>query len=105
MKSESGASVTSKACIQKGINRESHRIRRVYENWLKRDPSLGGQLTVRFLITASGAVTDVSVIKSSTQNSRFDENILRYIKRWDFSDCSIAESIEIIFPFAFSGTQ
>ncbi len=104
MKSKSGATVTSKACIQDVINRESRRIKRVYENWLKRDPSLNGQLKVRFIITPSGTASSVSVVKSTTSNGDFDENILRYIRRWDFSSCSIAESIEIVFPFAFSGT-
>ncbi|MBD3390964.1 MAG: hypothetical protein GF418_02875, partial [Chitinivibrionales bacterium] len=60
MKSESGGAVTSKACIQKVINRESRRIKRVYENWLKRDPSLSGQLKVRFLIMPGGNVGNVS---------------------------------------------
>jgi TonB family protein len=105
MKSESGGAVGSKACIQSVITRESHRIKRVYENWLKRDPALGGQLKVRFFILATGMVGDVSVVNSSTGNSEFDENILRYIKRWDFSTCSVDESIEIVFPFAFSGAS
>jgi len=105
MKSESGGAVASKSCIQNVITRESHRIKRVYENWLKRDPSLAGQMKVRFMITSSGTVSDASVVTSSTGNGEFDDNILRYIKRWDFSGCGVGESIEIVFPFVFSGTS
>jgi TonB family protein len=105
MKSESGGAVGSKSCIQSIITRESHRIKRVYENWLKRDPALAGQLKVRFFIIAGGTVNDVSAVSSTTGNAEFDENILRYIKRWDFSSCGVGESIEIIFPFVFSGAE
>jgi TonB family protein len=105
MKSESGGAVAGKSCIQEAINRESHRIKRVYENWLKRDPSLSGQLKVRFVITSSGTVSEVSVVNSTTSSAEFDENIVRYIKRWDFSSCGTGESIEIVFPFVFSGTS
>ncbi|MBD3346953.1 MAG: TonB family protein [Chitinivibrionales bacterium] len=103
VKAESGATVTSKSCIQKIVNRESKRLKRVYENWLKRDPSLSGQLKVKFTILPSGGVTNVSVAKSSTNNTSFDQNIIRYVKRWSFSSCSVAEPIEVIYPFAFTG--
>lgn len=105
MKNESGGAVASKACIQRVINRQSKRIKRVYENWLKRDPKLKGTLKVRFTILPSGEASAVSVLHSTTANSRFDSNILRYVQRWDFAACGITESVEIVFPFAFSGSS
>lgn len=105
MKNESGGAVASKSCIQQVINRQSKRIKRVYENWLKRDPKLNGQLKVRFTILPSGETSAVSILHSTTGNSRFDDNILRYVQRWSFSTCGITESVEIVFPFAFSGSS
>ena len=70
--------------IQRVIDLEKNRLKRVFETWLKKDPSLNGQIKIKFTILPSGEVTNASVISSSTKNPDFDENILRYIKRWSF---------------------
>lgn len=105
LKAESGSPVTGRACIQRVVNRESRRIKRVYENWLKRDPGLSGQLKIRFTIMPNGSVANVSVAGSTMDNAQFDENILRYVRRWDFSSCSIAEMTEVVYPFAFESAS
>lgn len=94
---------TSKACIQRVINRERRRLKRVYENWLKRDPQLGGRIKISFTILPSGGVSSVSVLSTSTGNSSFDRNIVRYIKRWSFTACKPASPLEIDLPFVFEG--
>ncbi len=106
MSSESGSQVTSKSCIQRIINTESRRIKRVYEGWLKRDPTLSGQIQVKFTILPGGAVSTVTIIKSTTNNSEFDQTITRtHIARWSFADCSVGESVEVVFPFVFESSQ
>ena len=94
---------TSKACIQRVINKERRRLKRVYENWLKRDPQLGGRIKISFTILPSGAVSSVSVLNTSTGNAGFDRNIVRYIKRWRFTACKPASPLEIDLPFVFEG--
>ena len=79
------------------------RLKRVYEDWRKRDPTLAGRLTVKFVILATGAVSNVSVVKSSTNNSDFDETILRYIKRWEFDPVQGGSDVEVVYPFVFEG--
>jgi TonB family protein len=93
----------SQSTIQKIVNRETMRLKRVFEDWLKRDPSLQGHLTVKFIILPSGAVSNVAIVKSTTQNSAFDETILRYIKRWQFPAVSDASPVEVVYPFVFEG--
>lgn len=107
MKDESGGAAvsTSRRCIQQVVQRESSRLKRVFENWLKRDPNLGGLLEVRFVILPTGDVSNVAVHKSTTGNDSFDQNIVRYVKRWQFSDCGVAGSIEIVYPFMFEGSK
>jgi TonB family protein len=51
----------------------------------------------------SGEVTNVSIISSSTKNSEFDENIIRYIKRWAFDPVEGGGPVEVIVPIAFEG--
>lgn len=103
VKGDEGQVSTSKACIQRVITRESTRIKRVFEDWLKRDPQLGGRIKVKFTIMPGGSVSNVSVAQSTTNNEAFDQNIVRYIQRWDFSSCSPTSPLEIEFPFAFEG--
>jgi TonB family protein len=97
--------MTSKACINRIIVRQRARLKRVYENWLKRDPQLAGRIKISFTILPSGAVSNVSVPQSTTNNASFDRNIVRYVQRWDFSACAISEPTEIEVPFAFEGAS
>jgi TonB family protein len=93
----------SQAAIGRIVTRETQRLKRVYEDWLKRDPQLAGNLTVKFTILPSGAVSNVSIVKSSTSNSDFDEAILRYIKRWQFPSVEGGSPVEVVYPFVFEG--
>lgn len=93
----------SQAAIGRIVTRETQRLKRVYEDWLKRDPQLAGNLTVKFTILPTGAVSNVSIVKSSTGNGDFDEAILRYIKRWQFPSVDGASPVEVVYPFVFEG--
>ncbi len=96
---------TSQACIQRTINYERAKIKRVYETWLKRDPKLSGRIKVRFTIMPNGKVTSVLIVQSTTGNTRFDKNVLRYIGRWNFAKCSPDSPLEIELPFVFEGSS
>jgi len=93
----------SQSAIQKTVSSESRRLKRLYEEWLKRDPALSGRLTVKFVILPSGAVSNVSVVKSTTSNAEFDEMVLRYIRRWQFPMVEGAGPVEVVYPFVFEG--
>jgi TonB family protein len=93
----------SQTAIQRVVQREAQRLKRVYEDWLKRDPALSGRLTVKFTILPSGAVSNLSVVKSTMNNQEFDETILRYIKRWQFPEVSGGTPVEVVYPFVFEG--
>ena len=93
----------SQATIQRVVSREAQRLKRVYEDWLKRDPSLHGRLTIKFVILPSGAVSTVAVVKTTTNNSEFDDAIMRYIKRWQFPAVPDASPVEVVYPFVFEG--
>lgn len=94
---------TSTACIQSVINRERAKIKRVYESWLKRDPKLSGRIKVKFTIMPGGTVTGAVIVQATTGNSRFNQNVLRYISNWDFAKCSPESALEIVLPFVFEG--
>lgn len=93
----------SQSAIQSVVSRESRRLKRLYEEWLKRDPALSGRLTVKFVILPSGGVSNVSVVKSTTNNSDFDDMVIRYIKRWQFPAVEGSGPVEVVYPFVFEG--
>jgi len=78
-------------------------LRRVFEEWAKRDPSLGGTVRIRVTILPDGSVSNAIVVKSTTGNPEFDENIIRYVLRWRFEVANGAGLVEAEIPFAFSG--
>jgi TonB family protein len=78
-------------------------LKRVYEDWLKRDPTLNGRLTFKFTILPTGSVSSVVIVKSTTNNQDFDETIMRYIKRWQFPEVSNGSPVEVVYPFIFEG--
>jgi len=93
----------SQSAIGGVVSKESRRLKRLYEEWLKRDPALSGRLTVKFVILPSGAVSSVTVVKSTTNNSEFDDMVIRYIKRWQFPAVDGAGPVEVVYPFVFEG--
>ncbi|NLG17754.1 MAG: energy transducer TonB [Fibrobacter sp.] len=93
----------SQATIQRVVSRETQRLKRVYEDWLKRDPALSGRLSVKFVILPSGSVSNVSIVTSTTNNSDFDQTVLRYIKRWQFPVVEGGSPVEVVYPFVFEG--
>jgi TonB family protein len=99
----SSSSDRSQAAIGRVVGREAQRLKRVYEDWLKRDPSLSGRLMVKFTILPTGAVSSVSIVKSTTNNQDFDDAILRYIKRWQFPEVANGSPVEVVYPFIFEG--
>jgi TonB family protein len=95
------AEARSQSSIKKVIDLESNRLKRVYETWLKRDPSLAGQLKIKFTIMPDGSVTNVSIVSSTTKNTEFDETLVRYIKRWAFQAMDGGSPVEVVYPFVF----
>ena len=77
----------------------------MYETWLKRNPKLGGRIKIRFTIQPDGSVSNASIVQSSLGNSRFEQNVLRYVRRWDFGSCPIDSALEVDLPFAFEGSS
>lgn len=105
LKGESaGKGSRSQAAINRVVGRQQSRLKKVYESMLKRDPNLSGKLVVKFTIMPDGTVTNVAIVKSTTNNSTFDKRILSYVRRWKFSPISGGGPVEVVFPFVFTGS-
>lgn len=100
-----GADARSMAAINKIVSSEEGRLRKVYESMLKRDPGLSGKLVIKFTILADGSVTDIAIVKSTTNNPSFDERIVSYIKRFKFPPIQEGGIVEVTYPFVFTSAS
>lgn len=73
-------------------------LRSCYERELKKNPSLGGKLTVKFTIGGAGRVTSASVTKHLDGSSAVGECVVSRIQTWKFpspegGDVTVSKSI------------
>lgn len=78
------------------------RLKKVYEDFLKRNPDLSGKMVVKFTIEADGSVSDVIVISSDLKDRELERNLVRYIERIKFPSASGKITIE--WPLIFSAS-
>jgi TonB family protein len=99
-----GAVVLPPAAIRKVIDEHQAEIRHCYEIALLRNTQLQGDITVRWTIGPTGAVTDV-VIKSATMTAPDVEAcmILR-IRGWQFPPPTAETNAYVTYPFKFRST-
>jgi TonB family protein len=100
---EGAASASAKRdfkAINKVVMERKMGINMTYQKYLKRDPALGGKITVRFTIAASGEVVSVDILENTTGSAEFEEEIARKVRMWQFE--AIAEGdATVTFPFVF----
>jgi TonB family protein len=88
--------------LQQVLQRYQPRLKKVYEDFLKRYPDLAGKMVVKFTIEADGSVSDVTVMSSDLKDKELERNLVRYIERIKFPSASGKVTIE--WPLIFSAT-
>ena len=77
-------------------------LRQLYNQTLKSNPHLGGNITIKFSIDEFGNVLFVSVIGSTSNDPTFDKQIADNIKSWQFGKIDKPGDItEVVYPFMF----
>jgi TonB family protein len=90
----------SMQALTRELRKHQPRLKRVYENYLKRNPDLAGKIVIKFTIEADGSVSDVKVISSDLNNRELERDLIRRIKRIKFKSASGKITIE--WPLIFS---
>jgi TonB family protein len=75
-------------------------IRMSYERYLKSAPGLGGKITIRFTIDATGSVSKVDIIENTTGNKSLEDEIIRKVSMWKFDEINEGE-VTVTYPFLF----
>jgi len=82
------------------LQRYQPRIKKVYEDYLKRNPDLSGKMVVKFTIEADGSVSNVVVVSNDLKDSELEREILRHVSRIKFPPAS--GKLQIEWPMVFS---
>ncbi|MBI5235307.1 MAG: AgmX/PglI C-terminal domain-containing protein [Deltaproteobacteria bacterium] len=74
----------------------------VYNNALRKDPSLKGKLTVKIVITTAGKVGAVENVATTLQSPDAVEAIIQRIYKWKFPELEGGQDFTITYTFDFS---
>ena len=99
VKNENGANRFA-SDIMKIIRQRTPGLHFVYDKYLKKNPGFHGKITLKFTIAPEGKITDVSIVTSSTQNSKFDAKIQQLVGSWVFHRVKSGNTI-VSIPFTF----
>lgn len=77
-------------------------LKYLYNNALKKDPSLKGKITVRLIISAEGKVTKAEVVSSTLNAPELENAIINRVYKWHFTE--IQEGKEFITNYTFDFT-
>jgi len=89
--------------INQMVLRNKSNIYRIYERHLKRNPTLQGKVTIRFVIAATGEVVQVDVLENSTGSEQLEQELVAKIKSWEFEKIAQGEA-SVVYPFVFRPT-
>ena len=99
VKNENGANRFA-SDIMKIIRQRTSGLHFVYDKYLKKNPGFHGKITLKFTIAPEGKITDVSIVSSTTQNSKFDAEIQQLVGSWVFHRVKSGNTI-VSIPFTF----
>ncbi|RKH44033.1 TonB family protein [Corallococcus sicarius] len=90
-----------KELIRQVIQRNRGQIRYCYESLLNRFPKLGGKVSVKFIISATGSVATSNVAQSTAGNSDLETCVAGRVRIWKFPEPKGGGSVIVTYPFIF----
>ncbi|MDR0516745.1 MAG: TonB family protein [Fibromonadaceae bacterium] len=91
----------SKADIMAVVNQRMPGLRRIYNQHLKTNSGLTGKVTLKFTIAPGGDIISISIVSSTTGDSKFDEAIKNAVQAWKWKAIKSGNTTPTI-PFNFS---
>ena len=92
----------SKEVIRRVIRRHINEVKFCYEQELNQRPDLEGRVTVRFIISPTGAVQNALVQNSSLGNQRVESCVAAAVRRWTFPAPDGGGIVIVNYPFMLS---
>lgn len=110
---ETGVGSHSSPAVSGSLGREAIRgvitshtadVRACYQNELRRDPSLGGRVTVSFIVSPTGSVESPQIATSTMGNEAVESCITTVVGEWSFP-APEGGSVVVNYPFTFSADE
>jgi TonB family protein len=92
----------SKEVIRRIIHRHINEIRFCYEQELNQRPDLEGRVSVKFIISPTGAVQTAVIDNSTVNNAKIDNCIAQAVRRWTFPSPEGGGIVVVTYPFVLS---
>ena len=92
----------SKEVIRRVIRRHINEVKFCYEQQLNARPDLEGRVTVRFIISPTGAVQNSLVQDSSLGNQQVESCVAAAVRRWTFPAPDGGGIVIVNYPFMLS---
>jgi len=89
----------SKEVIRRVIRRHINEVKFCYEQQLNQRPDLEGRVTVRFIISPTGAVQNALVQASTLGNQPAESCIAAAVRRWTFPAPDGGGIVIVNYPF------
>jgi hypothetical protein len=90
-----------KELIRKVIHANRNQIRYCYESQLNRFPKLAGKISIRFMISAQGSVSQSSVAQSTVNNAEMEACVAGRVRMWNFPKPKGGGIVIVTYPFIF----
>jgi len=77
-------------------------FQRLYTQCMQKDGPFQGRVIVRFVIEPSGAVSEPSIVSSTTNNSVFDSLVVIRVLQLKFEPVKAPGNTSVVYPFEFT---
>jgi pSer/pThr/pTyr-binding forkhead associated (FHA) protein len=94
----------SKEVIRRIIHRHINEVRFCYEQELNQRPDLQGRVSIKFIISPTGAVQTAAKADSSLGNAKVEGCIVNAVRRWTFPSPEGGGIVVVTYPFVLEQT-
>jgi hypothetical protein len=94
----------SKEVIRRIIGRHINEVRFCYEQELNSRPDLQGRISIKFIISPTGAVQTAAVDNSDMGNPKVEQCIAASVRRWTFPAPEGGGIVVVSYPFVLAQT-
>ncbi|WP_146156085.1 AgmX/PglI C-terminal domain-containing protein, partial [Enhygromyxa salina] len=91
-----------KDIVRRIVRAHINEVRSCYNAGLSKDPSLGGMLAIKFVVTSRGEVASSIVQESTIESATVSKCVAKAVKRWKFPKPPDAGNVVVTYPFLLS---
>jgi len=95
----------SKEVIRRIIQRHINEVKFCYEKELAARPDLEGRVSIKFIISGTGAVQMAAVAETTLGNAKVENCIAQAVKRWTFPQPKGGGVVIVTYPFQLTASQ